>query len=567
MTKIKELKEKSELINRAYRFAEKAHSGQKRRNGEPYFNHVLATAETLAEWGLDEKTVAASLLHDVVEDTSLELEDVKKEFGDDIAFLVEGVTKLGKVKYRGVESQIENLRKLILSMAADLRILLIKLADRLHNMKTLSALPPQKQKRIALETMEIYAPLAYRLGMQRLSGELEDLAFPYVYPREYRWLIENVKGRYEERERYLEKIKPIVLQALHQHNVQLLAFDFRAKRYASLYKKLLKYEMNLDKIYDLVAFRLIVKTVEDCYAALGVIHNLWPPLPGRIKDYIAMPKANGYRSLHTTVFSIDQTPVEFQIRTQEMHDEAENGIAAHWAYEESKNTKDYLKRQPPRAPGQETALVEQLRAWQKQFPESANSREFIDAFKIDFLKDRIFAITPKGEVIDLPQGATPIDFAYHIHSDIGNQCVGAKVNGKIVPLDYRLQSSDVVEIVTQKNKKPSASWLEFVVTATARHNIKSALKGKLGTGLLEKPRKQTEFKIVAADRIGLIKDISSIIARSHINIVSVDSSARRQGKFHLIKIKCDTNDKNKVWKLILKIKALKEVKEIDYRFV
>jgi len=567
MTKIKELKEKSELINRAYRFAEKAHSGQKRRNGEPYFNHVLATAETLAEWGLDEKTVAAGLLHDVVEDTSLELEDVKKEFGDDIAFLVEGVTKLGKVKYRGVESQIENLRKLILSMAADLRVLLIKLADRLHNMKTLSALPPQKQKRIALETMEIYAPLAYRLGMQRLSGELEDLAFPYVYPREYRWLIENVKGRYEERERYLEKIKPIVLQALHQHNVQLLAFDFRAKRYASLYKKLLKYEMNLDKIYDLVAFRLIVKTVEDCYAALGVIHNLWPPLPGRIKDYIAMPKANGYRSLHTTVFSIDQTPVEFQIRTQEMHDEAENGIAAHWAYEESKNTKDYLKRQPPRAPGQETALVEQLRAWQKQFPESANSREFIDAFKIDFLKDRIFAITPKGEVIDLPQGATPIDFAYHIHSDIGNQCVGAKVNGKIVPLDYRLQSSDVVEIVTQKNKKPSASWLEFVVTATARHNIKSALKGKLGAGLLEKPRKQTEFKIVAADRIGLIKDISSIIARSHINIVSVDSSARRQGKFHLIKIKCDTNDKNKVWKLILKIKALKEVKEIDYRFV
>lgn len=560
------LETKSDLVSRAYEFSERAHKGQKRVSQEPYFNHCVATAEELAKWGLDEATVAAGLLHDVIENTECTAEDVEKEFGADIRWLVEGVTKLGTVKYRGVEGQVENLRKLILAMAEDLRVIFIKLADRLHNMKTLDALAPVKQKRIALETMEIYAPLAYRLGMQRLSGELEDLAFPYVYPEEYQWLILNVKGRYEEREAYLKRIRPIVESALQEANVPIVTIDFRAKRYSSLYKKLLRYEMDLDKIHDLVAFRIIVGTIEDCYAALGIIHSLWPPLPGRIKDYIAMPKPNGYRSLHTTVFCVERQPVEFQIRTEEMHQEVENGIAAHWAYVESKGGKNYTRHRSPLADTKEIAWVEQLRAWQKQFPDS---KGFIDSLKIDFLKDRIFAITPKGEVVDLPQGATPVDFAYHIHTDIGNQCVGAKVNGKIVPLDYELRSSDIVEIITQRGKKPSPSWLEFIKTSTARGHIREALRKRGFRSVIfkEVPRKRTELKITASDRVGLMKDVLSIIARAHINIVSVDSGPKKRGGFHLIKLVCDTGDKDKVWKIILKLKTLKEIKEIDYRFV
>ena len=336
MATVAELRKTSELIDRAYKFAERAHEGQKRRTGAPYFSHILATAEILAEWGMDEQTIAAGLLHDVVEDTDVTDNDLQKEFGKEISGLVNGVTKLGTVKYRGDKTQADNLRKLILAMAEDLRVILIKLADRLHNMNTLDPLPPEKQERIALETMEIYAPLAYRLGMQKLSGELQDLAFPYAYPDEYKWIVDNVKERYEAREAYLKKLKPIVEKALEDNGIEVLAMDFRAKRYASLYKKLLRSEMNLEKIHDLVAFRIIVKDIESCYGSLGVIHNLWPPLPGKIKDYIATPKPNGYRSLHTTVFGPDKKLVEFQIRTAEMHKEAENGIAASWAYEESK---------------------------------------------------------------------------------------------------------------------------------------------------------------------------------------------------------------------------------------
>ena len=561
------LTSKSDLIQRAYSFAEKAHKGQKRKSGEPYFNHCLKTAEELARWKLDETTIAAGLLHDVIENTDYTVGDIEREFGSDVKHLVEGVTKLGTVKYRGVETQVENLRKLILAMAEDIRVILIKLADRLHNMRTLGALPPAKQKRIALETMEIYAPLAYRLGMQKISGELEDLSFPYVYPTEYRWLLANVKGRYEKREAYLMKIRPLVLKALKENRIEPVAIDFRAKRYASLYKKLLRYEMDIDKIHDLVAFRIIVKTIEDCYAALGVIHNLWPPVPGRIKDYIAMPKPNGYRSIHTTIICTEGEFVEFQIRTDQIHQEVENGIAAHWAYVETKGTKNYSKRFATLATNKEIAWVEQLRAWQKQF---TDPKEFIDSLKIDFLKDRIFAITPKGEVIDLPQGATPVDFAYHVHTDVGNECVGAKVNGKIVPLDYELHSSDIIEILTQKNKKPSPSWLEFVKTATAKGHIRDTLRksGLHGRILSEKRKKQAELKITAAHQFGLMKKISSILSRSHVNVISVDSTAsRRRGSFYLIKIRCDTDDKDKIWKIILKLKTLKEIKEIDYRFV
>jgi len=564
MASVAELQKTSELIDSAYRFAEKAHMGQKRVTGEPYFNHALATAQNLANWGMDETTIAAGLLHDVVEDTSVTEEQVKKEFGEDIESLVDGITKLGQVKYRGDKAQAENLRKLILAMAEDLRVILIKLADRLHNMKTLEPLPPKKRERIALETMEIYTPLAYRLGMQGLSGELQDLAFPYAYPDEYKWIVDHVKEQYEERETYLKKLTPIVEEALKESGIKLISINFRAKRYASLYKKLLSNDMNIDTIHDLVAFRIIVGDIEDCYGTLGVIHNLWPPLPGKIKDYIATPKQNGYRSLHTTIFGPKNKAVEFQIRTEEMHREAENGIAANWAYEESKGTKAYRRRRSPKASAKEMVWVEQLRSWQGEF---TDANDFIDAFKIDFLKDRIFTITPRGAVIDLPYGATPVDFAYHIHTDVGNRCVGAKVNGKIVQLDHKLQSNDVVEIITQKNKKPSESWLDFVATASAKSHIRNALrKGSRNRFLRAKDRK-IELKIIADDKVGLLKDVSGIISRSHVNIVSVTSAPREHGNYHLIKVLCDTDNKNKILKIILKLKSLKEVKEIDYRFV
>jgi GTP pyrophosphokinase len=564
MATLAELRKTSDIVERAYRFAEWAHRGQKRRTGDPYFTHVVATADQLAKWGMDETTIAAGLLHDVVEDTEVTESDVRKKFGREIAKLVDGITKLGSVKYRGDKSQAENLRKLILAMAEDLRVILIKLSDRLHNMKTLQPLPREKQERIALETMEIYAPLAYRLGMQGLSGELQDLAFPYAYPDEYRWIVDHIKERYEERQAYLRRLEPKVKQALEESDIDVVSMDFRAKRYASLYKKLLKNDMDIDKIYDLVAFRIIVKDVEGCYATLGVIHNMWPPLPAKIKDYIATPKPNGYRSLHTTVLGPDKKIVEFQIRTEEMHQEAENGIAANWAYEESKGTKGYKRGRAPKASQKEAAWVEQLRSWQKGF---THPEDFIDAFKIDFLKDNIFALTPKGEVVDLPAGATPVDFAYHIHTDIGNQCVGAKVNGKIVPLDYKLESSDVVEIITQKNKKPSPSWLDFAVTSSAKSHIRNALKKSDKRRFLGAKEQKIELKLVVENTPGILAEVSSIISRSHINIVTLSSVPRDRDSYHTIKVLCNTDNKNKILKIILKLKALKAVKEIDYRFV
>ena len=342
-------------------------------------------------------------------------------------------------------------------------------------MQTLKALPIQKQKRVALETYDIYAPLAYRLGMQNLSGELEDLAFPYLYPDEYKWLIENVRERYEERVRYLERVRPILEEALKKNNIKVAGIDYRAKRYSSLYKKLKRYDMNLDQIYDLVAKRIVVGTIEDCYAALGVIHQMWPPLPGRIKDYIALPKPNGYKSIHTTVFCVDNRPTEFQIRTEKMHEEAENGIAAHWVYENYKETTGYIEGKAAFADRKELAWVRQLREWQAALPDS---EEFLDSLKIDFFRDRIFVITPKGKVVDLPYGATPVDFAYQIHTRVGDECCGAKVNNKIAPLDYKLRSGDVVEILTQKSKKPSESWLKSVKTETAKKRIRAAMREK-----------------------------------------------------------------------------------------
>ncbi len=551
-----------EFIKHAFEFSKAAHTGQKRESGESYFNHSFETALKVAQWQLDYQTIAAALLHDVIEDgEGVDSEKIKSEFGEEVAFLVEGVTKLGRLKYRTPEEkQAENIRKMLLAISHDIRVIIIKLADRLHNMKTLQYKPPQKQKRIALETYEIYAPLAYRLGMTGFAGEIEDLAFHYLYPKEYQWLLENVKERFEERERYLEKVEPVLRKSLKENSIEPLKIDFRAKRYSSLYKKLLRNDMNLDQIYDLIALRVVVKTIEDCYAVLGIVHNLWPPLPGRIKDYIALPKPNGYRSLHTTIFCLDNRPTEIQIRTLEMHEEAENGIAAHWAYEQKKGTKDYLDRRVSFADRNELIWVQQLKNWQKDF---LDPEDFLKSLKIDFFKDRIFAITPKGEVVDLPAGATPIDFAYAIHSTVGDECVGVKINGKISPLDYQLQSGDMVEILMQKSKRPSESWLRFAKTDQAKRKIKYGLKES--SSFTRKKSTRTEFRIVISDRIGILKDITAVVSRSRINIVN--ANLIKTGGFPNIKLVCDLNDKRKSESLVFKIKKVQGVREINYKSV
>ena len=467
----------TEIIEKAYRFAQEAHQGQKRLTGQDRIEHLLSTAYTLAQFKLDTPALAGGFLHDILEYTSITLEQIKKEFGDKIAFLVEGISQVEKIKYQDKnkeERQVENLRKIFLAMAKDIRVVLIKLADRLHNMKTLYALPKEEQKRIALETLEIYAPIAYRLGIRKISGELEDLAFPIVYPKEHQWLVSQVKDRYQEREKYLKKLVPIIEKELKKVGIILIEIHSRAKRYFSLYRKLQRYEMDLNKIYDLVALRIIVKDIDDCYAALGVIHKLWRPLPGRIKDYIALSKPNGYRSLHTTVFCPDGKITEFQIRTPEMHQESEYGIAAHWYYSEKKGLRAYIKRFFTKPPEKELKWIQQFQRWQEEV--SAESEEFFQSLKIDFLKDRVFVFTPKGDVIDLPEGATPVDFAYHIHTDIGHRCSGAKADGKLISLDQSLVNGQIVEIITQKEKKPSQDWLRFVKTSQAKSKIKNWFK-------------------------------------------------------------------------------------------
>ncbi len=571
---IKEIakKEPGSLIGRAYAFAEKAHAGQKRKTGEPYFHHPLAAAEILHSWNLDDATVAAGLLHDTVEDTGVPLETIKKEFGDEVASLVDGVTKLGRIKYRGGEGKgaeqdkAENLRKMVLALSQDLRVVFIKLADRMHNMQTLKALPLAKQKRIALETDEIYASLAYRLGMHNVSGELQDLAFPYLHPREYEWVLSATKERYAERSKYLEKVKPLVKKLLEDHDIKPIDIEIRAKRYSSLYKKLLTRDMDIERIHDLVAMRIIVATLPECYAALGVIHEAWPPLPRRIKDYIAMPKPNAYRSLHTTVIGPEGKQVEIQIRTQEMHDENEYGIAAHWLYKEKKNSG--AAGPSGKKLAQELAWVQQLKNWQERFSGNLNDpKEFIQAMKINFFQDRIFAVTPHGDVIDLPVGSTPIDFAYHVHSEVGNSATGSKVNGVIAPLDRPLKSGDVVEIITQKGKRPSEDWLRFAKTTIAQDHIRLALRKKKSFARALSVPTHAEFKITAESRVGLIKDISIIIARSHIRILSFHTETIKDGRLNLNKIEISSNDKEKIEKIMEKIREVQGIKEISYRLI
>ncbi len=473
----------TQLIEQAYYFAKEAHRGQKRLNDEPRLEHLLQTAYTLAKLKLDAASLAAGLLHDILEYTPVKLIEIKRQFGNEIAFLVEGITYVDKIKYqkkdKAPEDQAENIRKILLAMAKDIRVILIKLADRLHNMKTLYALPPEKQKRQSWETVEIYAPLAYRLGIGELKGQLEDLAFPYIHPKEHQEITKQVQDKYIQGKKYIQKITPLIRKELVKKRVKIVEIHSRAKHYYSLYKKLIRYDMDWHKIYDLVALRIIVPDIETCYAALGIIHKNWKPLIGRIKDYISIPKPNGYQSLHTTVFCQNGKITEFQIRTPQMHEEAEYGIAAHWYYTEKKDFKNYFKKtllgqlskKENRQLTEELAWVKQLQEWQKE--KFLSPQEFIDSLKIDFLKDRIFVFTPKGDVINLPEGATPVDFAYQIHTDIGNQCVGAKIDGKFSSLSESLQNGQVVEIAVQKNKKPSRDWLKFVRTNQAKSRIKA----------------------------------------------------------------------------------------------
>lgn len=456
-----------DMLRLAYQFAEKAHAEQRRKSGEPYIAHPLAVAGILADMRIDPVIVTAALLHDVPEDTAVTLADIEKNFGGEIAGLVGGITKLGKLKYRGVERYIENLRKMFVAMAEDVRVMILKFSDRIHNLQTLESLSPPKQYRIALESLEIYAPIAGRLGMAEMKGMLEDLAFQYVYPAEYRRARRLMDEKLAGKERYLSEMENRTRTALADAGIAALNLSGRHKHLYSFYQKLLRKQNDAAKIYDLVAIRIIVPTVADCYATLGILHNIWKPMTGRIKDYIAQPKPNRYRSLHTTVFDELGEALEFQIRTPEMQEEAEYGAAAHWHYDE------YGARLPAR----DIRWVRELVEMQKDILRKLSD---LEALKVDVLQTRIFVFTPKGDVIDLPEYATPVDFAYHIHSDIGDKCAGARINDKMMSLDTLLKNGDLVEIIVDKNRKgPNEDWLEFVKTHTARARIKSAQRSRL----------------------------------------------------------------------------------------
>ena len=473
-------KEREILITKAFEFAQKAHSGQKRRSGEDYFQHCIATAQILAEIGMGSKTISAGLLHDTPEDTNVTLKEIKNEFGEEIHDMVEGITKLGKIKLRETKEEylLENLRKMFLAMAADIRVVIIKLADRIHNMKTLEFNPRDKQIRIASETMEIFTPLADRLGIGEFKVELEDLSFKYLKPKNYK----NVKNlrdiHYREGEKFVNQAIKDMEKDLKKNNIKYIKIYGRAKHLHSLYLKLKRYEMNIGRIYDLIAIRIIVPNIADCYETLGLVHKKYRPMVGRIKDYISLPKPNGYQSIHTTIFGPEGKIMEVQIRTEKMHNEAEFGIASHWIYNENKqkkNWKDYFQHKKETYSEKELVWLKQLREWQMEV--GKDNTEFLEGLKIDFFKNRIFAITPQGDVIDLPEDATPVDFAYAIHTEIGNSISGAKADGKMVTLDFKIQNGQMMEIMTSKTTtSPNTKWLDFVKTSVAKSNIKKHTK-------------------------------------------------------------------------------------------
>lgn len=455
-----------EDVTKAYHAAEEAHKEQHRVSGEPYILHPLAVAQILADMKIDTTTITAALLHDVVEDTACTLEDLRREFGREVAFLVDGVTKLSRLNYRTKEDQqLNSMCKMFLAMAKDVRVVVIKLVDRLHNMRTLRYMRSDKQKRIAQETLEIFAPLAHRLGIFNIKWELEDLSFRYLEPDKYYDLVDQMKQKRHVREEIVNEAIDVLRKALDDAHIHC-EINGRPKHFYSIYKKMKKDNRDLSQVYDLFAIRVIVDDVKDCYGVLGIVHSLWKPLPYRFKDYIAMPKPNNYQSLHTTVIGTRGQPVEIQIRTWEMHHIAEYGVAAHWRYKEGNQTanKDAFD--------EKMGWLRNLLEWQ----DTSNPQEFVNALKLDAFSDEVFVFSPRGDVIDLPQGAIPIDFAYRIHTDVGHRCVGAKINGKIVPLDYRLKNGDIVEIITSKTGKPSLDWLNIVGSSESRSKIRNWFK-------------------------------------------------------------------------------------------
>ncbi|MGF7185364.1 GTP pyrophosphokinase [Desulfitispora alkaliphila] len=456
---------KTNVIYEAFEFADEAHEDQIRNSGEPYISHPLAVASILLDLGLDAITISAAILHDVVEDTSVTLEDVEQNFGSEIALLVDGVTKLSRIEYQSKEEQqVENLRKMFLAMAKDIRVILIKLADRLHNMRTLTHMPVAKQKEIAKETLEIFAPLAHRLGIFKIKWELEDLSLRYLQPEKYYEIVKGIKMKRREREDFINSIINTLQYNLEKVNIEA-EINGRPKNFYSIYKKMESQQKGINEIFDLLAIRVVVDNVKDCYGALGIIHTLWKPIPGRFKDYIAMPKPNMYQSLHTTLIGPTGKPFEIQIRTWEMHRTAEYGIAAHWRYKEGQGGKKDVE--------DKLSWLRQLLEWQTDL---RDAKEFMESLKIDVFSDVVYVFTPKGDVVELPAGSVPIDFAYRIHTQVGHSCVGAKVNGRIVSLDYKLANGDIVEILTSKQIQPKSDWLKVVQTSQAKNRIRSWFK-------------------------------------------------------------------------------------------
>ena len=458
-----------DIIEKAYNFASEAHKSQKRESGEPYIIHPIDVAEILAELGMDTNTIAAGLLHDVLEDTDCTYKEMSDMFNEEIASLVNGVTKLGKIEYKSKqEQQADNVRKMLLAMAKDIRVIIIKLADRLHNMRTLKFMPKEKQKLKAKETLDIYAPLAHRLGMSKIKWELEDLSFRYLHEEEYYDLVRQIAEKRVEREAYISSIIDDLYKNLEESGIDS-DIEGRPKHFYSIYRKMVNKSKTIEQIFDLTAIRILVNSVKDCYGVLGIVHTIYKPIPGRFKDYIAMPKPNMYQSLHTTVIGPQGKTFEIQIRTFDMHKTAEYGIAAHWKYKEGDAGEDKEKGFEKKL-----AWLRDMLEWQK---ETSDAEEFMEGFKIDLFSDEIFVFTPKGVVINLASGSTPIDFAYRIHTDVGNRCIGAKVNGKIVPLDYKLKTGEIVEIITSQSAKgPNMDWLNIAKSNQAKSKIKSWLK-------------------------------------------------------------------------------------------
>jgi guanosine-3',5'-bis(diphosphate) 3'-pyrophosphohydrolase len=548
-----------ELVKKAYSFAEKAHAGQMRSSGDPYIIHPTEVAMILAELRMDLASICAAFLHDTVEDTSVKIEEVEKEFGKDVSILVEGVTKLSKMTFRtSEEKQAENFRKMIVAMAKDIRVIIVKLSDRLSNMRSLEFLPPHKQKAIAQETLDIYAPLANRLGMSKLKVELEDLCLRFIHPDVYYRLAELVARSKNEREKYIEEVIQIITEKLSEYDVKAQVMG-RAKHFYSMYKKMERRQVDFNELHDIIAFRIIVDNITECYKALGVIHAAFRPVPGRFKDYIAMQKPNHYQSLHTTVIGLGGERTEIQIRTQEMNMVAERGIAAHWRYKEGKfDTRAH----------ESVDWVNRLLEWQKDL---SDPNEFLETVKMDLFSEDVFVFTPSGEVKELPYGATPLDFAYAVHTDVGNRCVGAKVNGRIVPLKHRLKSGDAVEVITSPTQTPSKDWLKIVISSRAKAKIRSFIKTRervtaqlQGKEILDrvikeyeltwsKVEKSAQFEQLKRDlKFNNLEDLHVALGYGRLNVDQIISKVISREELEAKKAKMKTADQESFLKKAIK---------------